>query len=60
MKFEERSYNSSIIRPKPLVFVDTSENFILMLSSNIKNEEKKNITKIKRKVSGKAGVLPEC
>lgn len=33
MKFEERSYNSKIIRPKPLVYVDTTENFILMLTA---------------------------
>lgn len=33
MKFEERSYSSHLIRPRPTVYLDPNENFILILTA---------------------------
>lgn len=38
MKFEERSYSSHIIRPRPLVYLDPSENFLVILTAWGANE----------------------
>ena len=33
MNFEERSYNSHLIRPRPLVYIDPNESFIIVLTA---------------------------
>ncbi len=33
MKFEERSYSSHLIRPRPLIYIDPAENFIILLTA---------------------------